>query len=136
MKSAFVRTFPFICLLAGSLASQAQVIISEFLANNTKTLADQDGDYSDWIELHNASPVEANLGGWYLTDSTTDLPKWRFPVAIVPANGYLLVFASGKNRALPNAQLHTSFNLSANGEYLALVQPDGKTIASEFAPTF
>ena len=35
------------CLLAWSISSQAQVIISEFLANNTKTLADQDGDYSD-----------------------------------------------------------------------------------------
>jgi hypothetical protein len=71
-----------------------------------------------------------------LTDSTGDLTKWRFPVALVPPNGYLVVFASGKDRALPNAQLHTSFSLSANGEYLALVRPDGTTTASEFAPEF
>src|SRR5207249_6972328 len=89
-----------------------------------------------WIELHNSGATDVNLGGWFLTDSSTDLAKWRFPVVIVPANGYLVVFASGKDRALPNAQLHTSFNLSANGEYLALVQPDGKTVASEYTPSF
>ncbi|MCI0537555.1 MAG: lamin tail domain-containing protein [Verrucomicrobiales bacterium] len=136
MKFVLVRILWLSCLLAGTVSANAQVFLSELMANNTTTLTDQDGEYSDWIELHNAGPTEVNLGGWYLTDSADDLTKWRFPVVFVPANGYLVVFASGKDRALPNAQLHTSFNLSANGEYLALVQPDGKTVASEFAPEF
>src|SRR5439155_21696785 len=37
---------------------------------------------------------------------------------------------------MPGAPLHTNFKLSASGEYLALVQPDGVTIATEFAPAF
>jgi hypothetical protein len=54
----------------------------------------------------------------------------------IPAGGYLVVYASDKNRRDPTKELHTNFSLEANGEYLALVKPDGKTIASEFAPKF
>lgn len=114
----------------------ATVEISEFMASNTKTLADQDGEYSDWIELHNLSGNSVNLEGWFLTDSTNQLAKWRFPSVELAPDGYLVVFASGKDRATSGAQLHTSFNLNAEGEYLALVQSDGTTIASEFAPQF
>jgi hypothetical protein len=49
---------------------------------------------------------------------------------------YLIVFASGKDRRSPGAELHANFKLDAQGEYLALVKPDGVTIATEFAPTF
>ncbi|MEO5960941.1 MAG: CotH kinase family protein, partial [Opitutaceae bacterium] len=55
--------------------------------------------------------------------------------AIQP-NGYLVVFASNKNRRDPSAPLHTNFALSASGEYLGLIKPDGTTVASEYAPSF
>jgi hypothetical protein len=136
MKLLFKRLFIACFLLALSGSVSAQVIISEIMANNTKTLADQDGDYSDWIEIQNTGASEVNLGGWFLSDSATDLTKWRFPAVILVPQANLVVFASGKNRAVPGAEIHTSFNLAANGEYLALVQPDGKTVASEFAPKY
>lgn len=56
-----------------------------------------------------------------------------FPGDEPARRGYLVVFASGKNRAIPGRPLHTSFRLSASGGYLALVQPDG-TIAQAFNP--
>ena len=121
---------------AGSARVQSQVVINEFMAANTKTLADQDGDYSDWIEIYNSGSSPVNLADWYLTDSESQLNKWKFPSVSLPANGYLVVFASGKNRAVAGAQLHANFSLAAQGEYLALVQPDGTTVASEFAPAF
>jgi hypothetical protein len=77
-----------------------------------------------------------NLTGWRLTDDANNLSKWTFPATNLPPGGFLIVFASSKNRGTPGAQLHTSFNLSADGEYLALIKPDGVTIASEYAPTF
>src|SRR3989440_10434674 len=132
----FARCLIFLALGAFKLTGNAQVIISEFMASNSRTLADQDGDYSDWIELHNETAAPVNLGGWSLTDDAADLMKWRFPATNLFANGYLVLFASGKNRAVAGSQLHTSFSLSANGEYLALVKPDGATIASEYAPQF
>ena len=123
---------------AGLFAVNASspVVISEFMARNSMTLADEDGDYSDWIELHNDSIATVNLDGWYLTDRSDHLTQWRLPATNLAANGYLVVFASGKNRSVAGAPLHTSFPLSASGEYLALVMPDGHTIATEFAPAY
>ena len=118
------------------LQASEPVFISEFLAKNSTGLQDEDGAYSDWIEICNSSTNTVNLGGWFLTDSAGNLTKWRFPSTNVPPSGFLVVFASGKNRAVPGLPLHANFSLSADGEYLALVKPDGVSIASEFAPQF
>jgi hypothetical protein len=125
-----------IMLLLTSSFLRAQPILSEFMAANTSVLADADGAFPDWIELHNPDGLPINLTGWYLTDSATNLTKWQFPATVLPAGGYLVVFASNKNRTEPGKELHTNFALSAGGEYLALVRPDGVSVASEFAPTF
>ncbi len=123
------------CTVSGAQAA-SPVVISEFMARNTRTLADEDNTYPDWIELHNTTVATVDVGGWYLTDTPNNLSKWRIPSTNILANGYLVVFASSKNRAVPGAPLHTSFQLNGDGEYLALVMPDGVTIATEFAPTF
>ena len=106
--------------------------LSEFLANNAGGLADEDGDSLDWIEIFNPGPRVAPLGGWFLTDSTNHLVKWRFPETNLAVNAYLVLFASGKNRTNAGARLHTNFKLDADGGYLALVRPDGTNVASEF----
>ena len=107
-------------------------VISEFLASNSGGLRDEDGDSPDWIEIHNPGPESARLGGWFLTDSTNLLTRWAFPEVILPADGRLLVFASGKNRTNATAPLHTRFALGVDGGYLALVKPDGRTVVSEY----
>ena len=112
------------------------MFITEFMAANNKALADQDRQFSDWIELYNAGAESVNLAGWSLTDQRSDLAKWKFPAVTLASHNYLVVFASQKNRAQPGSELHTNFKLSADGDYLALVKPDGVTIASEFAPRF
>ncbi|MEX0643620.1 MAG: CotH kinase family protein [Pirellulales bacterium] len=129
------RTLKFESLERRSLLA-ANVVVSEFLALNNRQLADEDGDFSDWIELYNAGDTSENLDGWFLTDDSSDPTKWRLPDVELPRGAHLLVFASGKDRDNPAAQLHTNFKLEQNGEYLGLVRPDGLTIASEFAPTF
>ena len=105
--------------------------ITEFMARNDSTLADEDGDFSDWIEIRNDSSSSVNLNAWYLTDDKSDLTKWQFDAdPLLASGGYLVVFASGKDRPSGN-ELHASFRLDADGEYLALVEPNGNTIASE-----
>ena len=123
------------CLLVLAIPAPAQVIISEFMADNKKTLADEDGQYPDWIELYNTSAATVNLAGWALTDDPTRQQLWVLPATNLTAKGFLVVFASGKNRAVPGSPLHTDFSLKASGEYLALLKPD-RSIATEFAPTF
>ena len=115
-------------------ASEA-VSITEFMADNTVTLADEDGAYEDWIEIQNQGVVTVDLGGWSLTDEASKLAKWTFPATNLPPGAYLVVFASNKNRRTPGAPLHTNFKLSSGGEFLALVDPAGK-ITSSFAPRF
>jgi len=115
--------------------SSAQVLISEFMAANSSALADETGAYPDWLEVHNPGPGPVDLDGWFLTDTASRLAKWRFPATNLAAGAYLVVFASEQNRRLPGAPLHTNFKLAANGEYLALVDPQTHVVA-EFAPAF
>jgi len=118
-------------------AAQAQVYISEFLADSqTNTKVDEDGDHSDWVELWNAGSTAVSLNGWYLTDKATSLRKWQFPVTTpvvsLPPNGRMVVFCSDKNRKLEATKLHTSFKISKDANNsLLLVQADGLTIAHQ-----
>ena len=124
-----------LALISATRAAEP-VFISEFLASNNGGLRDEDGDAPDWIEIFNSSSTNVYLNGWFLTDAEANLTKWRFPATNLPPNGFLIVFASGKNRAIAGAPLHANFSLSASGEYLALVHADGTTVASEFSPVF
>ena len=122
-------------LVCGVLTASAQnVRISEFMANNDRVLAAPDGEFPDWVEIENADSVSVNLGGWYLTDNPLVLNKWQFPPVTLPAGGFLVVFASGKNLTSAATNLHTNFQLNKDGGFLALVKPGGTTIASGYAP--
>src|SRR4051812_10810521 len=124
-----------LALICGVVVGSAQnVRISEFMANNDRAVAAPDGEFSDWIEVQNADSVAVNVGGWYLTDNPLVLNKWRFPAVTLQPGTFLVVFASGKNLTADPANLHTSFQLSADGGFLALVKPDGTTVASGYAP--
>ena len=112
----------------------SDLVISEFLASNSAGLLDEDGDSSDWIEIHNPTAATVSLNNWYLTDRSDFLSQWKFPNVSIAPGGFLVVFASTKDRAIAGSELHTSFAIDSAGEYLALVHPDGVTIAHEYAP--
>ena len=135
-----MKPFFFRILFAGVLSViifsftrvDAALHITEFLANNEDSIQDEDGDNSDWIEIFNSGSDPINLEGYYLTDDSGVLTKWRFPSIEIPSGGFLLVFASEKDRRGVNSELHTNFKLSGKGEYLALVEKNGSTIVAEF----
>ncbi len=124
-------------LAAAALASplRAEIVITEFMADNTRTLPDSDGAYHDWIEIYNNGSSGVDLDGWALTDDALVAGKWVFPAVTLAARGHLVVWASNKNRRVPGQQLHTNFKLDAAGGYLALVRPDG-TNSTTFSPFF
>ncbi len=132
----FSRSAPTLCLLAIGLLmaspASARLYITEFMANNRVTIEDEDGDATDWIELFNSGTEPVNLEGYFLTDAADTLTMWSFPAVEIAENGFLLVFASGKDRRNPGSELHTNFRLSSDGEYLALVNPDGTSVVAEF----
>jgi hypothetical protein len=134
MRMRAMRKVFLVVLFMFSAAVRGQILISEFMAGGNTVLADEDGQYPDWIEIHNAGDAAVNLGGWGLTDQTNNWAKWSFPATSLPAHGFLVVFASGKDRRVAGKPLHTNFKLNSAGEYLALTQSDGVTKATEFAP--
>ena len=107
-------------------------VLTEFMADNAATLDDQSGSSPDWIEIHNPNGFDLSLDGYFLTDDATDLTQWRIPAVSVAANGYLIIFASGDDLTDPAEPVHANFQLSKNGEYLALVDTDGSTVLNDF----
>ena len=112
------------------------LLISELMAVNDSVLADGNGEFEDWIEIYNPTDQTIDLDGWYLTDNVADPTQWRFPAIALAAEEHLVVFASEKDRTDPRYALHTNFRLDGEGEYLALVQPDGATAAHEYTPAY
>ncbi len=103
---------------------RGSLVISEFVASGS-TLADEDGATGDWIEIWNSTTAAIDLAGHFLTNAVATPNLWAFPSKVLAPNEYLVVFASGKNRVNPAANLHTSFSLPGGGGYLALTKSDG-----------
>lgn len=117
-------------------ADAGQVLfINEVMAANTETLRDGDvddpdsgsvgGAYSDWIELYNSGTEAIDLEGYTLADSSA---TWKFPTGTVPSKGYLLVWASDKNKVAKDGQLHSNFKISSSGEVITLKGVDGSVV--------
>lgn len=124
-------------VLSAALTLRADVFINEFVADNETGLRTAVGTFADWIELANNGATNVDVSGWYLTDSASTPGKWRIPDGTsIAANGYLLVFADSSPISFTNNELHANFSLSKDGEYLALIQPDGVTVSDAFAPRY
>jgi hypothetical protein len=106
------------------------VMISEFMADNRHTLNDEDGDSSDWVELYNSGSTSAALNGWFLSVLTNNPTQWRFPNVFLPPGGYLLVFASQKDRTNPMARLHTNFKLERDCGHLLLLNSETNLVSA------
>ena len=107
-------------------------IISEFVADNSE-FEDEFADKPGWIELFNGSASLADLAGWYLTDSKANLAKWKIERLQLTPYNYQVIFASKRDRQISaTSMMHSNFRLSGSGGFVALVRPDGKTIASQY----
>ena len=106
-------------------AKDVSVVINELMAANTKSITDPQGDYEDWLELHNITDKPVVLTGMYLTDKIDNLRKWEFPKDTkIPARGYLIVWLDEDGKATEG--MHANFKLSRNGETVLLVDTDAR----------
>lgn len=97
------------------------LFINEFMASNSSIVADEYGDYDDWIEIYNKGDSTVSLGGMYLTDNLGTPNKWKIPDTTIPAGGFLMFWADTETA---EGKLHTNFKLSASGEEIGLFDTD------------
>ena len=111
-------------------SAQLPLVINEFMASNSSTARDPQGQYDDWIEIHNFGTVAIDVGGFYLTDNLSNPVKWRIPdrissLTIIPPQGYIVIWADND---ITDAGLHADFKLDAAGEEIALFASDGSSL--------
>ncbi|KPA18524.1 Spore coat protein CotH [Candidatus Magnetomorum sp. HK-1] len=107
-----------------------EIVINEFMAANSKTIADESGEFDDWVELYNPGVKSVNIGGMFVTDTLNNLTLWQIPDSdpektSIPPGGYLLLWL---DKDLNQGILHMNIKLSVDGEAIALVRSDGITI--------
>ena len=115
---------------ASTVLQSGALVINEICASSITTLKDEDGDYPDWIEIHNTTNQTIDLSNYALSDSTDKLVKWRFPQgSTIAPNGYFVVFASKKDRAAAEGSWpHANFKLRSNGETVILSDIQGRMV--------
>ena len=119
-------------ILAWSAKAKPTLIVSEFMAANDAVLKDGEGEYTDWIELHNYGAVAINLGGLSLTDSKKHLTKFALPDLDLAPGGYVLFWAKGEGPGDLTLGRQTNFRLQVKGDYLALIDRDGESVIQDF----
>lgn len=93
LRTGFILlTFVLTCI-----SLDAQVMINEASNKNYQQIADEDGDYNDWIELYNSGSTSVDLSDWALSDSKKNPVKWKFGDVSIPAQGFLFINASEKD---------------------------------------
>ena len=99
------------------------VVINEIMSINSSTVADQNGEFDDWIELFNLSANNIDVSGYYLSDKSSNLLKWQIPSGTtISGNGYLIIWADKDSTQIG---LHSNFKLSSDGEVVILSKSDG-----------
>lgn len=115
-----------IVLFVSTASASCQIlVINEFMSSNRSMIADEDGDYEDWIELYSGAFGTINLEGFGLSDNPAQPFRWVFPQVLIEPGEHLLIWASGKDRKIPGQPLHTNFSIKSEGEPLLLSAPDG-----------
>ncbi len=107
---------------SASAHSFAQVHLTEFLAQNDSVLADDDGDFSDWIELRNLTPDRLDLGGFFLTDDPSEPQQFQIPAGVFIEPWDRILFWADDDE--DQGSVHTNFKLSSGGEYVGLFAPE------------
>lgn len=112
------------------------LVINEVQSKNDTTIADENGEFDDWIEIYNLESTPIDLAGYYLSDSPSNPLKWRIPSTgasktTVPANGFILFWA---DEDLSQGENHVDFKLKGTDQVI-LTAPDALTIIQSISFT-
>jgi len=97
--------------------------LNELMAANETTIADEQGEFEDWIEILNVGERLVELVGLRLSNDVHHPRMWTFPDTTLQPGDYLLVWADEDPGQGP---LHATFKLNRNGDAVALWAPDAQ----------
>jgi hypothetical protein len=125
-KLVLIIIIPFITVILSCKKTYenapADIVINELMPVNSTTVADNYGEFDDWIELYNLTSSTIDLSGYYLSDNHKNPSKWQIPQGTsIAGNGYLIIWADGDTTQYG---LHANFKLSSSGEEVVLAKPD------------
>lgn len=125
------KLFTFIFVLFLTTSSFAQFKINEYSCANVSGQVDAFGGTPDWFEIYNTTTSARPLTGYYVSNDINQKGKWQFPIGTtVPAQGFILVYASGLDTAF-GGEYHTNFDLlQSKGEKIILSNNQGTVIDS------
>ena len=109
----------------------AQIVINEYSCANANSGGDPDffGEKEDWVELYNTTGAAIDLNGYYLSDKAGNPTKFQVPGSIsIPANGYMMVYASGRAQIAGGSEIHTNFKLTQTKFEKIILSNSGGTI--------
>ena len=98
------------------------IVINEVCSNNFSLIKDETGQYTDYVELYNASDETVSLEGFFLSDDGNRLAKYPLEAVVIPPGGYYVVWLDGKDDISVG---RTGFKLSRLGEELFLSDEEG-----------
>jgi len=112
------------------MVSSGTLVINEVMADPLTGLRDEDDELSDWVEIYNTTSSPVRLENYALSDNEGKPLKWRFPKdAVIPGNGYYVVFCSGKDKIEASTGVpHTNFRISAEMETIILADSRGHVV--------
>lgn len=111
---------------ASIITENSLLCINEVMAGNLSVIKDEDGDYSDWIEICNRSDKDVDLSDYFLSGNENNLLQWQLPEKSIKPGEHLIIFCSGKNRRNPDGSLHTNFKINKDRETIILASYSGK----------
>lgn len=111
-QAGIVVTFlPFFC-------GENTLVLNELMAKNETTIADNYGEFDDWIEITNTGSSDINLSGYYLSDDVEDPFVFAFPDTVIGPGEYFIIWADDDTE---QGSMHADFKLSSSGESLFLL---------------
>jgi len=135
----FLITIGLIIIIPNTNSShikKGNLYISKILAKNDSLKTDDNGEYSDYIEIYNGYSYKINLNNYYLSDNEYDTKKWSFPSIDINPKETLTIYATGNDKCDIDKRIcHTNFKLSSTGETLTLTAPNGNIVNKFTYPT-
>ena len=110
------------------------LLISEVMSANGSALPDENGNFSDWVEIWNSTDTAMNLKGISLSNRS-DRARFLFPEMILAPDERIVVFCDKTNQNEAGRELHAKFKISSLQCTVFMFDTQGMILSEVHVPT-